>query len=153
MCVGRARGSFADLSSLFEKRIRRYCRLEIIEVPEVRYKGVPTLGEIARITSQEAEHALKAVGARDSLIVLDAAGRQWSSPAFSQTLSDMAVQGMGDAAFVIGGSLGLASSLRSRALHLLSLSSMTLPHQLARVVLLEQIYRAFTIQRNEPYHK
>jgi 23S rRNA (pseudouridine1915-N3)-methyltransferase len=129
------------------KRLRPYATMEVAEVSD-RDLGT----EPARAVAAEGADLLRAIPEGSYAIVLDLAGAQRTSEQFSQDLAELMVRGRSDVTFVIGGSAGLAAEVRSRADVTLSLSKMTLPHQLARVVLLEQIYRAFRIMRNEPYH-
>lgn len=153
ICVGKAKGALRELSLEYEKRIRRYAGLEVCEIEEVSYRGSPSEAEISRILAREAEAVRRALEGRWRAVALDAAGLSMSSLEFARRLERYAVGGDGAVAFVIGGSLGLDPQIKAEADFVLSLSAMTLPHQLARVVLLEQIYRAFTLLRGEPYHK
>jgi 23S rRNA (pseudouridine1915-N3)-methyltransferase len=129
------------------KRLRPYATMEVAEVSDRDLGTDP-----ARAVAAEGADLLRAIPEGSYAIVLDLAGAQRTSEQFSQDLAELMVRGRSDVTFVIGGSAGLAAEVRSRADVTLSLSKMTLPHQLARVVLLEQIYRAFRIMRNEPYH-
>lgn len=153
ICVGKAGGAFALLSSEYEQRIRRYAQLDVVELPEAKYRGLPPPAEVARLLEREAEGIRSALRGRWYPVLLAAQGRPLTSEEFAGFLEERSLRGEGAVAFVVGGSLGLAPSLFASARFILSLSTMTLPHQLARVVLLEQIYRALTIQRGEPYHK
>lgn len=153
VCVGRAKGAFKELSDEYEKRIRRYAGLELCEVEEAKYRGSPSDAEIEQLLKREALAIRRALEGRWRVVVLDAGGTAMDSVRFARRLEEFAVSGEGAVAFVIGGSLGLDGALKTGADIRLSLSAMTLPHQLARVVLLEQLYRAFAIMRGEPYHK
>lgn len=153
ICVGKAAGPFRLLSAEYEERIRRYARLEVAEVEEAKYRGQPPAAEIARILEREAEGILSELRGRWYPVLLAQSGRAMTSEELAAFLEERALRGEGDVAFIVGGSLGAASSLFAAARLVLSLSAMTLPHQLARVVLLEQLYRALTIQKGEPYHK
>lgn len=129
------------------KRLRPYATMEPVEVADRDLAG-----DADRAMAQEGADLLKAIPATSHVIALDLTGRELSSEALAEHLSELMVRGRSDVTFVIGGSAGLAPDVRARADERLALSRFTLPHQLARVVLLEQIYRAFRIMRNEPYH-
>jgi 23S rRNA (pseudouridine1915-N3)-methyltransferase len=129
------------------KRMRPYATVEVVEVAD---RDIGT--DPARAVAAEGADLLRAIPDGSYVVALDLAGRQMSSEELASHLAELMVRGRSDVTFVIGGSAGLSSDVRARADELLSLSRMTLPHQLARVVLLEQLYRAFRIMRNEPYH-
>ncbi len=129
----------------YSKRLTPYTKLQIIEVPDEKCDE--------KTKRREAASILKVLKDTDYVITLEIKGKKLSSEAFSAKLESLAVSGHSDIAFVIGGSLGLDESVLSRSNFALSFSDMTFPHQLMRVVLLEQIYRAYKIMRNEPYHK
>jgi 23S rRNA (pseudouridine1915-N3)-methyltransferase len=129
------------------KRLRPYATVEIVEVAD---RDIGT--DAAKAVVAEGVDLLRSVPDGSYVVALDAAGVQHSSAAFSGDLAQLMVRGRSDVTFVVGGSAGLAAAVLDRADEVLSLSEMTLPHQLARVVLLEQTYRAFKIMRNEPYH-
>jgi len=129
------------------KRLRPYATLEVVEVPDRDISSDPV-----RAVASEGADLLRAVPEGSYVIALDLGGPELTSEQLSEHLAELMVRGRSDVTFVIGGSAGLAPAVRGRADERLALSKMTLPHQLARVVLLEQIYRAFRIMRNEPYH-
>lgn len=132
------------------KRLRPYAKVSVAEIPDVdpaRAGGV----EAARI--REGEGILSAVPEGARVILMAIEGKQRSSEGFSQHLDELALRGESDLAFVIGGSDGVSDAVRARSDETFSFGPITLPHNLARVVLLEQIYRAFKISRGEPYHK
>lgn len=132
------------------KRLRPYAKVSVAEIADVD----PTrAGGIEAAREREGEGILAAVpeGARAILMAIE--GKQRSSVDFSQHLDDLALRGESDLAFIIGGSDGVSDAVRARADETFSFGPITLPHNLARVVLLEQIYRAFKISRGEPYHK
>lgn len=129
------------------KRLRPYANIDVAEVAD-RDIGPDT----ARALSMEGADLLRAIPESSYVIALDLGGREYTSEALSDHIADLMVRGRSDITFVIGGSAGLAPEVRARADERFALSKMTLPHQLARVVLLEQVYRAFRIMRNEPYH-
>lgn len=133
-------------------RLSRYDRLEVAEVPELREPQHISPAALVEHTRREGEGVLKRIREDDYVIALCIEGRQLSSEAFADKLSTLRVQGR-TPCFVIGGSLGLSEEVLRRADELLSLSKMTFPYQMARAVLLEQLYRAFKIMGGERYHK
>lgn len=137
----------------YSKRLGRYCRLEIMETPDEKTpERLETAGaELAR--QREGERLLKRLPADSYVITLEISGRQLSSEKFAQKIDYLAVQGVSHIVFVIGGSLGLGRNIREKSDFALSFSEMTYPHQLMRVILLEQIYRSYRIINGEPYHK
>jgi 23S rRNA (pseudouridine1915-N3)-methyltransferase len=131
----------------YARRISRYVKFELVEVPEARrHAGTP------RASGEEGEALLARLGERERVVVLDERGDEETSVAFARRVERWLARGQ-DVALVIGGSDGLAPAVRARAAETLALSRMTLAHRLARLVLAEQLYRAFTILRGEPYHK
>ncbi|HUE96555.1 MAG TPA: 23S rRNA (pseudouridine(1915)-N(3))-methyltransferase RlmH [Longimicrobiaceae bacterium] len=149
LCVGKPRGPVADAIEAYEARIGRYFSFEAIEVKETAHRSQP----VPRVVEEEGERILARVPQHHELVALHRPGKAWSSEALASHLADAGLRGTAGVAFVIGGAYGLSSPLLERADHLMSLSSMTLPHELARLVLSEQLYRAGTIVRGEPYHK
>lgn len=151
VAVGRLKERFwADACAEYLKRLSAYARVSVTEVADVdpgRAGGV----EAARAKEGEAILAVVPEGAHMVLMAIE--GRQRSSEGLSRRLDDLALSGRSDLAFVIGGSDGVSPAVYTRADETLSFGPITLPHNLARVVLLEQVYRAFKISRGEPYHK
>lgn len=134
------------------RRLRVYARVELAEVGDEPVPDRAAAADLARLREREAERLLRAVPAGDYLVALDAAGRSFSSEALAAWLTDRAVYSEPNLSFAIGGTTGLAPAVRDGAQLVLSLGPMTFPHQMVPLLLLEQIYRAFRIQRNEPYH-
>jgi len=148
VAVGRDRsGLFAPAVDEYAKRLARYARFELVEVPEAR-KHAGT----ARARDEEAGAVLARLDARERVVLLDERGQEPTSLELARRLERWLAGGK-DVAFVLGGSDGHGEAVRARADETLSLSRMTLAHRLARVVLVEQLYRAFTLVRGEPYHK
>lgn len=135
------------------KRLGRCCKLEIAEVADVKAPETFSRAEEMQVMDQEGERILKALRDGAYVIALAIEGKSFDSLQFAQKLDSLAVGGTSNIDFVIGGSLGLCPQVLKRADLLLSFSSFTFPHQLMRLILLEQIYRAFRINRGEPYHK
>lgn len=150
LSVGRLRGPLADAVSEFETRAARYFSFESREVKE---EPATRSRDVEQVMSAEGERLLARLPAGYELVALDRTGRPWSSEQLAAHLEAAGVRATPGIAFAIGGAFGLSDALLGRATHLLSLSAMTLPHDLARLVLAEQIYRAGTILRREPYHK
>lgn len=151
ICVGRLKEAFyQEAAAEYSKRLSRYCRLELVELPERRLPETPSPAEIERALAKEAETIRGRLPSGAGLAALCVEGEQRSSEAFSQLLGSWDRQSL---AFVIGGSYGLHPSLKSEAREKLSLSRMTFPHHLARVILLEQIYRGYQILEGGKYHK
>lgn len=139
--------------ALYLTRIKPYSDIEIIEVDDEPAKENMSLKEIELIKSKEGEKVLKLLKNNDYLISLDLDKKQYKSPEFATFLSKKLDLGGSKVTFIIGGSYGLSDELKKRANDSLSLSEMTFLHQMTRLILLEQIYRAFKINRNEVYHK
>ena len=136
----------------FVKRLVPFCRLEIVEVDEERMPDNPSAAEQAKTLAKEGERLLKSVRDASYLIVLDVAGKQLSSEELADKFESMAVSGQSDITFIIGGAFGLPDEVRQAAKERLSFSKMTFTHQMIRLLLVEQIYRAMKIWRGEPYH-
>lgn len=135
------------------KRMQRYATVTVCEVAEVQVPETLSAAEQQQAKQREGERMLKAARAGQYLIALDQHGQQFTSEAFAAQLQALGVNGRSDLAFLIGGSLGLADEVLHRADLKLSFGKMTFPHQVMRMMLLEQIYRGFKIMRGEPYHK
>ena len=151
LVVDRTRSPFlAEGETFYLKRLRNYAQVEWIEVKPVKMtKGRPE-EEILRL---EGQALIRKRGLKDYLFALDRSGRQYGSEEFARRLEKVALNAGGGIAFMIGGPLGLSADALKEADETLSLSRFTLTHEMSRVVLLEQIYRAFTILKGEKYHK
>jgi 23S rRNA (pseudouridine1915-N3)-methyltransferase len=148
--VGRAKGAVGDAVAEYEGRARRYFAFESHEVKEEPYRG---RGDAPRVREEEAKRLLARAPGGMEIVALHETGRAWDSARLAAYLSELGVRASPGAAFLVGGAYGLSDDLLARADHRLSLSAFTLPHELARLVLAEQLYRAGTIARGEPYHK
>ncbi|MGE5708447.1 MAG: 23S rRNA (pseudouridine(1915)-N(3))-methyltransferase RlmH [Bacteroidota bacterium] len=152
--VGKLKERFLrDAEEEYRKRLSSYCRLEIIELADEPTIENASMAQEAQIKGKEGARILKSLPEGAYTIALAIEGKPLSSEGFSEKLGGLALAGDSKLAFVIGGSTGLSQDVLKRADFSLSLSKMTFPHQLTRVLLLEQIYRAFRILRHEPYHK
>lgn len=134
---------------MYFNRICHYCKFSIVEIPEL--KMAKALSK-EQIKVKEGELILKIISSSDHLILLDERGKSYTSIQWARDLEQKMVQSTKDIIFVIGGSYGFSQDVYNRANQLLSLSQMTFSHQLIRVIFLEQLYRAFTIIKGEPYH-
>lgn len=137
----------------YSKRLSRYCKLQIIEVEDEKTPDGASAAVEMQIREKEANRLQKYLDQDAFLITLEIQGKMLDSEAFSKTIEEIGLRGKNHIQFVIGGSLGLHESITKKSDLALSFSKMTFPHQLMRVILLEQIYRAFRISHNEPYHK
>ena len=137
----------------YTKRLGRYCRLRIVEVADEKTPDHASPAAEAQIRQKEGERLLKQIKDGTYLVALAIEGKKMDSIAFAEKIQQLGLHGTSEIGFVIGGSLGLSDSVLSRADMKLSFSDLTFPHQLMRVILLEQIYRAYRIISNEPYHK
>ena len=154
VCIGKLKEKYwTDAIAEYSKRLGRYCRLDIIELKEERLPENASPADEENVKNAEGRSILKALSADSYVIALDVAGKQLSSEQLAKKLDELAVDGQSTIDLIIGGSLGLSEEVRSRADFRLSFSPMTFPHQMMRVILLEQIYRSFKIIRREPYHK
>ncbi len=141
-----------EASAEYQKRISGYAKINIIEIAEEKLSSNPSEKEISHALDLEAEKIFSAVK-KSKIIPLCIEGKQYSSVEFSNLIEKVALEGISEISFVIGSSYGLSDRVKNSAYTKLSFSKMTLPHQLCRIVLLEQIYRAFSISANTKYHK
>lgn len=154
LCVGKVKEKFyRDAIAEFQKRLSRYTKLLIVEVPDEKTSEQASDKEIALVKDKEGERILSSIKDDGYVICLAIEGKEIDSVELSRKIDGLKVQGNSHIYFIIGGSLGLSDEVLKRADYKLSFSKMTFPHQLMRVILLEQIYRAFRISNNEPYHK
>lgn len=137
----------------FKKRLSRYCRLQIIEVKDERAPERLSQMQKQAVKEREADRVLKYIRQTDHVIALAINGESFTSEEFAQRFDRLAIGGCSNICFVIGGSLGLHDKVLKRADMQLSFSAFTFPHQLMRLILLEQIYRSYRIINGEPYHK
>ena len=154
ICVGKLKETYwRDAVSEYGKRLKKYCRLDIIELKESRLAANPSPADEEDVRTKESRAILDRIDKGTYVIALEINGKKLTSEAFSRKISDLALESVSDITFVIGGSLGFNEEVSRRANLRLSFSDMTFPHQMMRVILLEQIFRAFKISNNEPYHK
>ena len=137
----------------YAKRLSAYCKMELIEVPDEKAPEKLSEAEMIQVKEKEGERILAKIPDQAHVFALAIEGKQRTSEAFAKEIEQLGVQGKSTLVFVIGGSLGLSDAVMKRSNTPISFGKMTLPHQLMRLVLIEQIYRGFKILRNEPYHK
>ena len=153
LCVGKLKEKFyADAAAEYCKRLSRYCKIEVTELPETRLPEDPSPAEIKKALAAEAT-AIRQKLEGGAVVAMCIEGQTCSSEALSQKLAAFALEGKSRVTFLIGGSFGLDETLKKQADWRLSMSPMTFPHHLARVMLLEQIYRACQIAEGTRYHK
>lgn len=154
ICVGKLKEKFwRDACAEYAKRLSGFCKFNIIEVDEYPAPDNASDAQIQNVIENEGKRIAAKLGKGTAVIAMCIEGRQMSSERLSQSISDLAVKGISNVSFIIGGSWGLAEDIKKRAVMRLSMSEMTFPHQLARVMLCEQIYRAFQISSGGRYHK
>lgn len=137
----------------YAKRLSRFCKFQIVEVPDEKAPESLSDSEMAQVMQKEGERILSKIKDREYVYALAILGKERSSEEFAKEIKDLPTYGHSDITFVIGGSLGLAPKVLKRADTQISFGRFTLPHQLMRLVLTEQIYRAFMINEGSPYHK
>ena len=154
VCVGKVKEKyFTGAIDEYSKRLSRYCKLEIVEVPDEKTPDGASEAVNQQIKEKEGRRILDKIPEDAYVMVLAIEGKQPDSVELSQKIEKLGIRGESHIVFVIGGSLGLSSEVMKRANEAISFSRMTFPHQLMRVILLEQVYRAYRIMNNEPYHK
>jgi 23S rRNA (pseudouridine1915-N3)-methyltransferase len=154
ICVGKIKEKYwNDAIAEYSKRLTRYCKLDIVEVADEKTPDDAPPAICEQIKKKEADRILKAIDDSAHVCTLEIAGKSFTSEGFAEFLEKKATSGVSHLQFVIGGSLGLHESVLKRSDTAISFSDMTFPHQMMRVILLEQIYRGYRINNNEPYHK
>lgn len=154
VCVGKLREQFyIEAFNEYSKRLSAYCKFECVELNETKLGSSPSDKEIAAALDKEAADIERALGKDAYVIAMCVGGKQLKSEDFAQKLNSLAVSGRGRICFVIGGSFGISPKIKQRADMRLGMSAMTFPHHLARVMLAEQVYRAFKIIEGSKYHK
>ena len=154
LCVGKVKEKFfTDAIKEYSKRLSRYCKLEIVEVADEKTPDGASELVVNQIKEKEAERMEKYLPDSAYVIALAIEGKKLTSEKLAEKIDSLGISGTSHLVFLIGGSLGMSDRLLKRADYLLSFSDMTFPHQLMRVILLEQIYRSYRIIHGEPYHK
>ena len=154
LCVGKLKEKFyTDAAAEYVKRLGRFCKMEIVELPEERLPEAPSPAQIEAALSKEADAIRAKLPPSAAVIAMCVEGKPLSSEQLAKLMADTATQGQSHLVFLIGGSFGLHPSVKALAFFRLSMSPMTFPHHLARVMLLEQIYRGYQINAGSRYHK
>ena len=154
ICIGKLKEKYwTDAIKEYSKRLSRFCNLEITELKESLLPANASAADEEKVTAEEGKEILKAIKDGTYVITLEINGKALTSEELASKIDDLGIMGRSSVAFVIGGSLGLSPEVSRRADFKLSFSKMTFPHQMMRVILLEQIYRSFKINRHEAYHK
>lgn len=154
IAVGKLKEKFfLGAAAEYEKRLSRFIKLQTVEIEPARLSDNPSSAEIASALENEGTKILKAIPSDAYVTAMCIEGKQMTSEELSSDISERAANGIGNRVFIIGGSYGLSDAVKKRADARMSMSKMTFPHKLARVMLLEQIYRAFMIESGGTYHK
>lgn len=154
ICIGKLKEKYwVQAVAEYSKRLSGYCNLDIIELKEARLPDRAGPAEEQAVKEAEGAEILKRIKDNVYVITLEVKGKELSSEKLAEKIEDLGLKGHSNIAFVIGGSLGLSEAVSKRSDFRLSFSQMTFPHQMMRVILLEQVYRSFKIIRHETYHK
>lgn len=152
-CVGKIKEKYLTAGiDEFTKRLTPFCKLEVVSINEEKMPENPSTAEKQQVLEKETQRLLNIIPDNSYVILLDVIGKQLSSPELAEKMDNLALQGSSHVTFVIGGAFGYTDALRKRADFALSFSKMTFTHQMIRLLLVEQIYRAFKISRGEKYH-
>lgn len=154
LCIGKLKENYLrDAQKEYEKRLSRFCKLEILELPEYKLKENASPKEEEKGREEEGNTILSKIKQNDTVIIMDLKGKEYTSEQYADYIEKLGVEGKSSLVFVIGGSTGIAEKVKQRGDIKICFSKMTFPHQLFRIMLLEQTYRAFKIINNETYHK
>ena len=153
ICIGKLKEKYLiDAINEYSKRLKKYCELNIIEINDEQWPNKNKESIIEKIKQKECKKIMENIRNDSYVIPLDLRGKQYTSEDFSNKIDNIQTQGYSNITFIIGGTLGLTNEVLSRANETICFSKMTFPHQLIRIFLLEQIFRAFKISKNETYH-
>ena len=153
ICVGKLKEKYLkDATEEYLKRLSRYCKIDVIELQDESLPSKLNESIIDEIKEKEGKKIIESIKNSSYVFTLDLKGKQFTSEEFSKRIENISVQGYSEISFIIGGTLGLSKEVINASNELISFSKMTFPHQLIRVFLLEQIFRAFKISNNETYH-
>lgn len=153
ICVGKLKENYLkEAISEYSKRLSKYCNLKIIEISDEKLPSKINSSTIQEVKNKEGLKILENIKKDTYIFPLDLNGKQFTSEEFSEKIENIAVRGFSSITFIIGGTLGISDEILEKANELICFSKMTFPHQLIRVFLLEQLFRAFKISNNETYH-
>ncbi|MFW6306290.1 MAG: 23S rRNA (pseudouridine(1915)-N(3))-methyltransferase RlmH [Bacillota bacterium] len=151
--VGKSKESYLNQGiDEFTKRLQPYTRVNFIEISDERIPSNPSKADMEKVKNNEGERILERLPERTYVIALDVKGKPMTSEGLAKSIKNLQVRGYSSITFIIGGALGLSKQVLKKADYRLSLSHMTFTHQMVRLILIEQVYRAFKINRGEPYH-
>lgn len=154
ICIGKLKEKYwSDAVNEYMKRLSKYCDIEILELKESKLPDKASAAQEAMVIEEEGKTILKHIKDNSYVITLEILGKNLTSEELASKMKDLPLIGKSHVTFIIGGSLGLSNEVSKRSDFKLSFSKMTFPHQMMRVILLEQVYRAFKINKNEAYHK
>lgn len=154
LCIGKLKEDYLrSACAEYEKRLSAFCRFSVIELEAERLSDNPSDSDISNALEKEGKRLLQKIPSGAYIYTMCIEGKQLNSMEFSERLSETAVKGFGTSVFIIGSSYGLSEEVKNISHFKLSMSKMTFPHQLARVMLMEQIYRGYSIINNRRYHK
>ncbi len=155
ICIGKIKEKyFTDAINEYAKRLSAFCKFSVVELSEEKIKSnSPNESQISEVINAEGKRILQKIGQSDYVVAMCIEGKMLSSEELSKTIDSVSIGGKSTVDFIIGGSYGLSNEVKQRAELRLSMSRMTFPHQMARMILSEQIYRAFEISSNGKYHK
>ena len=155
ICIGKIKEKyFTDAINEYAKRLSAFCKFQIVELAEEKIRSnTPNISQIEEVIESEGKRIMQKINSGDYVVAMCIEGKMLSSEELSKTLDGVQINGKSTVDFIIGGSYGLSQAIKSRADLRLSMSKMTFPHQMARMILSEQIYRAFEILTNGKYHK
>lgn len=155
ICIGKIKEKyFTDAINEYAKRLSAFCKFQIVELAEEKIRSnTPNISQIEEVIESEGKRIMQKINSGDYVVAMCIEGKMLSSEELSKTLDGVQINGKSTVDFIIGGSYGLSQAIKSRADLRLSMSKMTFPHQMARMILSEQIYRAFEISTNGKYHK
>ena len=154
ICIGKLKEKYwTDAVNEYMKRLSKYCDIDILELKESKLPDKASLAQEAAVVEEEGKTILKHIKDGSYVITLEILGKNLTSEELASKMEELPLMGKSHVTFIIGGSLGLSKEVSKRSDFKLSFSKMTFPHQLMKLILLEQVYRAFRINNNEPYHK
>lgn len=154
ICIGKLKEKYwLDAVSEYSKRLSKYCKLNIIELKESKLPSNPSKADEINVIIKEGEDIAKQIKTSEYVVTLEIEGKLLSSEKLADKINALSIDGINDITFIIGGSLGISEDVKKMSDYKLSFSNMTFTHQMIRVILLEQIYRSYKINRNENYHK